>query len=39
MDDAVLHDAGDHCADEGDGEGVVYVELEGGGGVVGAVMW
>lgn len=38
MDEAVLDDAGDDGADEGDGEGVVDVELEGGGGVVGAVV-
>ena len=34
VDDASFHDAGHDGADEGDGEGVVDVELEGGRGVV-----
>lgn len=38
MDDAGFHDPGDDGADEGDGEGVVYVEFEGGFGVVVAVV-
>lgn len=33
-----FHDAGDNGADEGNGEGVVDVEFEGGFGVVVAVM-
>jgi len=38
VDDTRFHDAGDDCADEGDGEGVVDVELEWGVGVVVAMM-
>ena len=38
VDDAALHDAGDNGANEGHGEGVIDVELEGGVGVVVAVV-
>ena len=38
VNDTRFHDAGDDCADEGNGEGIVDVELEGRVGVVVAVM-
>ena len=38
MDDSGFYDAGDDCADKGDGEGVIDVEFKGSGGIVVAVM-